>query len=85
MTIRTVAESWTARMLSVLRIATGVVLLQHPIQKFFQFPVPRPGPQALSLVWFAGAIELGHRPINGFSNLENSDSTSRNGGCDGAL
>jgi putative oxidoreductase len=63
MTIRTVAEDWTARVLSILRIATGLVLLQHPIQKFFQFPVARPGPQAFSLVWFAGAIEMVLTPL----------------------
>ena len=63
MTIRTMAEDWAPRVLSVLRIATGIVLLQTPIQKFFQFPVVRPGPAAFSLIWFAGAIELILAPL----------------------
>jgi putative oxidoreductase len=44
--------------LSILRIMTALLLLQHPLSKFFAFPMAMKPPAMLSLIWFAGAIEL---------------------------
>jgi putative oxidoreductase len=56
---------WAPRMLSVLRIVAGLVFWQHGVQKLLQFPVARPGPELLSLSWFAGVIELVLAPLRG--------------------
>jgi len=46
-------------MLSITRIMVGLCYLQHGMQKHFQFPPTRtPSPDFLSLIWFAGTIEL---------------------------
>jgi putative oxidoreductase len=48
-------------MLSVLRIVSALMLLQHGTQKLLDFPARAAGraaPDFLSLLWFAGAIEL---------------------------
>jgi putative oxidoreductase len=55
--------SWAWRMLSVLRIVSGLVFWQHGVQKILQFPVARPGPEVMSLSWFAGMIELVLAPL----------------------
>jgi putative oxidoreductase len=45
--------------LSILRIVTALLLLQHCFTKFFGFPGTMPTPPAtFSLIWWAGAIEL---------------------------
>jgi putative oxidoreductase len=51
--------SWSPRMLSVLRIMTGLLFLEHGTQKFFAFP-PRanPGPALFSLLGLQGILEL---------------------------
>ena len=52
---------WAPRLLSVLRIAAGLFLLQHGTQKFLGFPAYPAGsaaPGAMTLPWFAGVIEL---------------------------
>jgi putative oxidoreductase len=50
---------WAPRLLSILRIVSGLVLWQHGIQKLLQFPDPtRPVPSFGSLSWFAGLLEL---------------------------
>ena len=56
---------WAPRMLSVLRIVAGLVFWQYGVQKLLQFPVARPGPELLSLSWFAGVIELVLAPLRG--------------------
>ncbi|HST76283.1 MAG TPA: DoxX family protein [Acetobacteraceae bacterium] len=57
---RDVTTEWTPRMLSVLRIAVGLLFLQHPFAKFFGFPhvAMFDNLQPFSLVWIAGVIEL---------------------------
>jgi putative oxidoreductase len=51
--------SWSPRMLSVLRIMTGLLFLEHGTQKLFAFPPPtNPGPALLSLLGVQGVIEL---------------------------
>jgi putative oxidoreductase len=51
--------SWSPRMLSVLRIMTGLLFLEHGTQKFFAFP-PRanPAPALFSLLGLQGILEL---------------------------
>jgi len=52
-------ETWTPYILSLLRIMAALLLMQHGTQKLLGFPPSaRPGPEFLSLIWFAGAIEL---------------------------
>jgi putative oxidoreductase len=49
-------------LLSVLRIMSALLLLQHGTQKLLDFPARAAGraaPEFLSLVWWAGALELG--------------------------
>jgi putative oxidoreductase len=51
--------SWSPRMLSVLRIMTGLLFLEHGTQKLFAFPPPaNPGSALFSLLGVQGIIEL---------------------------
>ncbi|MCW3849086.1 DoxX family protein [Sphingomonas sp. LB-2] len=53
-----IPDSWTPRLLSILRIVAGLSFLQHGTSKFFNippFPVPPPLPPMLLA---AGVIEL---------------------------
>jgi putative oxidoreductase len=48
-------------LLSMLRIMAALLLLQHGTQKLLGFPPLPPGssgPEFLTLIWFAGVIEL---------------------------
>jgi putative oxidoreductase len=48
-------------LLSLLRIMAALLLLQHGTQKLLDFPARAAGraaPEFLSLIWWAGAIEL---------------------------
>jgi putative oxidoreductase len=56
-------NAWSPRVLSILRLIAGLLLMQHGLQKHFDFPVPFPmemPPVALPMI--AGWIEL----IGGF-------------------
>jgi putative oxidoreductase len=44
--------------LSLLRIMTALLFLEHGLAKFFGFPQPMTPPALWTLAWFAGAIEL---------------------------
>ncbi len=50
---------WTPRLLSVLRIMTGLQFLEHGTQKVLSFP-PRTGaaPALISMVGFQGCLEI---------------------------
>jgi putative oxidoreductase len=53
------------QLLAMLRIATALLFLQHPLVKLFGFPpgVP-PGPVAVgSLFWIAGIVEIIAAPV----------------------
>lgn len=50
---------WASRMLSVLRIMTGLQFLEHGTQKFFSFPTRAfPAPALVSLLGVQGCIEI---------------------------
>ena len=55
------ARDAVPHLLSVLRIMAALLLLQHGTQKMLGFPPMPPGrsaPEFLTLIWFAGVIEL---------------------------
>jgi hypothetical protein len=52
------AGRYAPEILSILRIVTTLLLLQHAFSKFFGFPAAMPTPIPLSLISFAGVIEL---------------------------
>lgn len=55
-------SDWSPRMLSVLRIVTAMLYMQHGAQKLFGFPAPMPGgggnAELLSLPGIAGILEF---------------------------
>ena len=52
-------QRWQPQLLAILRIVTGLLLLEHATQKFFAFPVPFPMPGPLPpMLVAAGALEL---------------------------
>jgi len=52
------ADRFLPYVLSLLRIMSALLLLQHGLSKFFGFPMAMKAPALFSLYWFAGAIEL---------------------------
>jgi putative oxidoreductase len=58
--IETFLIEWAPYVLSVLRIITGFLFLQHGMQKLFGYPAPPPGgkPPVASLYGVAGLIEF---------------------------
>jgi putative oxidoreductase len=52
-------NTWQPQVLSVLRIVSGLLFLQHGLVKHFSFPMAFPRPiDTLSMLWFAGGIEI---------------------------
>lgn len=52
-------ELWRPRVLSIMRIVTGFLFLQHGTQKIFGFPLPARGEfELFSLSGTAGVLEL---------------------------
>jgi putative oxidoreductase len=51
-------QVWAPRMLSVLRIITALLFLEHGTQKLLGFPPADNPPAFLSVSWIAGALEL---------------------------
>ena len=49
---------WAPRMLSVLRIVAALIFLAHGTDKILGFPDTGRTPDAFTLGWFAGVIEL---------------------------
>lgn len=55
----TALETWSPRMLSVLRIMTGLLFLEHGMQKLLGFPpTANPVPPVTTLPGLAGVFEL---------------------------
>jgi putative oxidoreductase len=56
-----VPERLAPAMLSILRIVTGLIFLEHGSQKLLGFPAPlppMPSPAPFTLLWFGGILEL---------------------------
>lgn len=52
-------QRWQPQLLALLRIAAGLLFLEHATQKFFGFPIPFPMPGPLPpMLLAAGTIEL---------------------------
>ena len=44
--------------LSLVRIVTALLFLEHGLSRMFGWPSPLPTPHVFTMYWFAGAIEL---------------------------
>ena len=54
-----VTSTWAPRVLSILRIMTALLFLEHGTQKLLGFPPsPNPGPALFSLLGIQGVIEI---------------------------
>ncbi len=55
-----IPDSWSSRLLSVLRIVTGLGFMQHGTMKLFHFPPPPPGMSGPlnTMMTVAGTLEL---------------------------
>lgn len=52
-------ERFTPGTLAALRVVSGLLFFEHGLSKLFAFPPgPVPTPETLTLVWWAGALEL---------------------------
>ena len=49
---------WAPKLLSILRIVSGLIFLAHGTQKLLNFPATERVVEAFSLGWFAGVIEI---------------------------
>lgn len=50
---------WAPRLLSILRIVSGLIFMEHGTQKWLNFPpLAKAAPQFLSLSGFGGVLEL---------------------------
>lgn len=58
MSLEATASAWAPRILSVLRIAAGLLILQHGTAKLLGFPATDFHPEITSLPGIAGIIEL---------------------------
>ena len=63
MTTPTNISHWTPRVLSVLRIITGLLFFAHGSAKLLGFPAVARVPEAFTLPWTAGVIELIAGPL----------------------
>lgn len=49
---------WAPRLLSILRIVSALIFMEHGTQKLFGFPPSPMQPPVGSLLWFGGVLEL---------------------------
>ena len=55
----TLETTWAPRMLSVLRVVSALIFMEHGTQKWLNFPaLNRPGPELASMSGAGGVIEL---------------------------
>lgn len=55
----TMLDGWAPRVLSILRIVTGLLFLEHGTQKLFGFPMRTgPAPELMSLLGVQGCFEV---------------------------
>lgn len=53
------ATAWAPRLLSILRIVSALIFMEHGTQKLLGFPPSEMGaPPMYSLLWFGGVLEL---------------------------
>jgi putative oxidoreductase len=52
-----IPASWSGALLSILRIMTGLLVLQHGLSKFFGWPTPAPGESLGTLMLIAAILE----------------------------
>ena len=50
--------TWAPRVLSLLRIVTALLFIEHGTQKLLGFPASDFSPAVLSLPWIAGVLEI---------------------------
>jgi putative oxidoreductase len=58
MAISNTLNPWAPRVLSIVRIVAGLIFMAHGTQKLLGFPASDMNPPMLSMLWFAGLIEL---------------------------
>ncbi len=59
MDLKQVETIWAPRLLGLLRIVTALLFMEHGAQKLLGFPpTDHAMPELLSLMWFAGFLEL---------------------------
>ncbi|GJE25911.1 DoxX family protein [Methylobacterium organophilum] len=58
MGVETITATWGPRMLSILRIVSGLVFMAHGTQKILGFPASAMNPPILSMPGIAGLLEL---------------------------
>jgi putative oxidoreductase len=56
--IQDTAARYAPYVLSIVRIVTALLFLEHGTSRLFGWPSPLPTPALLSMYWFAGVIEL---------------------------
>jgi len=59
MNLRELETVWAPRVLSVVRVVSALIVMEHGTQKLLNFPpLAKPLPALFSLSWTAGVLEL---------------------------
>lgn len=58
MTTDSLQTEWAPRVLSIVRMASALIFFAHGSAKLFGFPPSNFSPEALSLLWVAGVLEV---------------------------
>jgi putative oxidoreductase len=54
----TLQAVWAPRVLSIVRIVSSLIFMEHGTAKLLGFPASNMSPEAFSLPWIAGVLEL---------------------------